>query len=181
MLQVTRCRKRVGLATIHAGNSLRFGSHTHFTYASTDGPVRLKKQQDSGSKLAKASSPCIGDFAWSFWVEKTFSHASRNSIRRVSQSASEQQESRQLPALRTSSRLHELLFGPMMSPTQASSPFGRRLATTGAYGRATARRTSQSLPDPDICLRAPLLLGTTKFEPRHDVKNIMITGGAGFM
>ncbi|KAH8171958.1 GDP-mannose 4,6 dehydratase domain-containing protein [Sarocladium implicatum] len=68
-----------------------------------------------------------------------------------------------------------------MSPTQASSPFGRRLATTGAYGRATARRTSQSLPDPDICLRAPLLLGTTNFEPRQDVKNIMVTGGAGFI
>ncbi len=25
------------------------------------------------------------------------------------------------------------------------------------------------------------LIGTTKFEPRTDVKNIMITGGAGFM
>jgi dTDP-glucose 4,6-dehydratase len=26
-----------------------------------------------------------------------------------------------------------------------------------------------------------LLIGTTKFEPLPDVKNIMITGGAGFM
>ncbi len=28
---------------------------------------------------------------------------------------------------------------------------------------------------------APVLTGTTKFEPLPDVKNIMITGGAGFM
>jgi dTDP-glucose 4,6-dehydratase len=25
------------------------------------------------------------------------------------------------------------------------------------------------------------LIGTTKFEPRSDIKNILITGGAGFM
>jgi len=28
---------------------------------------------------------------------------------------------------------------------------------------------------------APVLTGTTKFEPLPDVKNIMVTGGAGFM
>jgi len=28
---------------------------------------------------------------------------------------------------------------------------------------------------------APILTGTTKFEPLPEVKNIMITGGAGFM
>jgi len=28
---------------------------------------------------------------------------------------------------------------------------------------------------------APVLVGSTKFEPLPDVKNIMITGGAGFM
>jgi hypothetical protein len=28
---------------------------------------------------------------------------------------------------------------------------------------------------------APVLIGTTKFEPLPDVKNIMVTGGAGFM
>jgi hypothetical protein len=28
---------------------------------------------------------------------------------------------------------------------------------------------------------APVLIGSTKFEPLPDVKNIMITGGAGFM
>jgi hypothetical protein len=33
----------------------------------------------------------------------------------------------------------------------------------------------------DVWKHAPVLIGTTKFEPRPDVKNIMITGGAGFM
>jgi hypothetical protein len=28
---------------------------------------------------------------------------------------------------------------------------------------------------------APVLIGSTKYEPLPDVKNIMITGGAGFM
>lgn len=28
---------------------------------------------------------------------------------------------------------------------------------------------------------APILTGSTKFEPLTDVKNILITGGAGFM
>jgi len=35
--------------------------------------------------------------------------------------------------------------------------------------------------DYGIWNEAPVLIGTTKFEPRPDVKNIMITGGAGFM
>ncbi|KAJ4119854.1 hypothetical protein NW768_010444 [Fusarium equiseti] len=33
----------------------------------------------------------------------------------------------------------------------------------------------------DVWKHAPVLVGTTKFEPRSDVKNIMITGGAGFI
>lgn len=32
-----------------------------------------------------------------------------------------------------------------------------------------------------IWKKAPVLIGSTKFEPLPDVKNIMITGGAGFM
>lgn len=35
--------------------------------------------------------------------------------------------------------------------------------------------------EPDIWQQAPVLTGTTQFEPREGVKNIMITGGAGFM
>lgn len=38
------------------------------------------------------------------------------------------------------------------------------------------------LPNNDgIWKDAPILIGSTKFEPLPDVKNIMITGGAGFM
>jgi hypothetical protein len=33
----------------------------------------------------------------------------------------------------------------------------------------------------DIWKSAPVLTGTTNFEPRPDMKNIMVTGGAGFM
>lgn len=35
--------------------------------------------------------------------------------------------------------------------------------------------------DVDVWKEAPILIGTTKFEPRPEVKNIMVTGGAGFM
>ncbi|KAL6414790.1 dTDP-D-glucose 4,6-dehydratase [Ilyonectria robusta] len=35
--------------------------------------------------------------------------------------------------------------------------------------------------DVNVWKKAPVLTGTTKFEPRPDVKNIMVTGGAGFM
>lgn len=35
--------------------------------------------------------------------------------------------------------------------------------------------------DLEVWKRAPVLKGTTNFEPRHDVRNIMVTGGAGFM
>jgi dTDP-glucose 4,6-dehydratase len=37
------------------------------------------------------------------------------------------------------------------------------------------------LQDADVWQGAPILTGSTKFEPHPDVKNIMITGGAGFM
>ena len=37
------------------------------------------------------------------------------------------------------------------------------------------------LQDADVWQGAPVLTGSTKFEPHPDVKNIMITGGAGFM
>lgn len=35
--------------------------------------------------------------------------------------------------------------------------------------------------DTEIWKEAPVLKGTTKFEPLPDTKNILITGGAGFM
>ncbi|KAM4068032.1 GDP-mannose 4,6 dehydratase [Hirsutella rhossiliensis] len=40
---------------------------------------------------------------------------------------------------------------------------------------------SKCLPDVDVWKKAPLLKGSTRFEPLPDVKNIMITGGAGFI
>ncbi|KAK2686498.1 hypothetical protein QWA68_014928 [Fusarium oxysporum] len=37
------------------------------------------------------------------------------------------------------------------------------------------------LPERDIWQHTPILTGSTKFEPQQDVKNIMITGGEGFI
>ncbi|KAG6207206.1 hypothetical protein E4U24_007862 [Claviceps purpurea] len=37
------------------------------------------------------------------------------------------------------------------------------------------------LPNPDVWKDAPILTGTTRFEPLPDVRNIMVTGGAGFI
>ncbi|KAH7466856.1 hypothetical protein H9L39_15612 [Fusarium oxysporum f. sp. albedinis] len=36
-------------------------------------------------------------------------------------------------------------------------------------------------PERDIWQHAPILTGSTKFEPQQDIKNIMITGGEGFI
>lgn len=33
----------------------------------------------------------------------------------------------------------------------------------------------------EVWKEAPILMGSTNFEPRPEVKNIMVTGGAGFM
>jgi hypothetical protein len=46
---------------------------------------------------------------------------------------------------------------------------------------ATNTNPSKIFEDLGIWKDAPILTGTTKFEPLPDVKNIMITGGAGFM
>ncbi|KAF5643617.1 dTDP-glucose 4 6-dehydratase [Fusarium sp. NRRL 52700] len=49
--------------------------------------------------------------------------------------------------------------------------------TNGDASIGTNNHSKQS----DIWKHAPVLIGTTRFEPRPDVKNIMITGGAGFI
>ncbi|KAH6850066.1 hypothetical protein B0I37DRAFT_103630 [Chaetomium sp. MPI-CAGE-AT-0009] len=54
----------------------------------------------------------------------------------------------------------------------ATSPIG------AAHG---FRRPNTFFEDYGIWKEAPVLIGTTNFEPRPDVKNIMITGGAGFI
>ncbi|KAL2015512.1 hypothetical protein VTK56DRAFT_5350 [Thermocarpiscus australiensis] len=43
------------------------------------------------------------------------------------------------------------------------------------------RRPHGFFEDYGVWQEAPVLIGTTKFEPLPDVKNIMVTGGAGFM
>ncbi|KAK4135383.1 NAD(P)-binding protein [Trichocladium antarcticum] len=43
------------------------------------------------------------------------------------------------------------------------------------------RRSTSFFQDHGIWKEAPVLIGTTRFEPRPDVRNIMITGGAGFI
>ncbi|CAM1502890.1 Fc.00g076660.m01.CDS01 [Cosmosporella sp. VM-42] len=48
-----------------------------------------------------------------------------------------------------------------------------------ANGKANGHR--KYFQNVDVWKEAPVLTGTTKFEPRPDVKNIMITGGAGFI
>ncbi|KAK4151519.1 hypothetical protein C8A00DRAFT_35848, partial [Chaetomidium leptoderma] len=53
---------------------------------------------------------------------------------------------------------------------------------TSPIGVANGFRQANSFFDEyGIWKEAPVLIGTTKFEPRPDVKNIMITGGAGFI
>ena len=49
------------------------------------------------------------------------------------------------------------------------------VASTGANGR------SNFFEEYGVWKDAPILTGSTKFDPLPDVKNIMITGGAGFM
>ncbi|KAF2088168.1 NAD(P)-binding protein [Saccharata proteae CBS 121410] len=63
---------------------------------------------------------------------------------------------------------------PAASPTEElMSKKRRRRSSTVLNPRASV--------EPAVWTRAPLLTGTTKFEPLHDAKNIMVTGGAGFI
>lgn len=67
----------------------------------------------------------------------------------------------------------------MRISTPATSQSGNLLANKGKEeGPNGVNKYSQDI---DIWKRAPVLKGTTIFEPRQDVKNIMVTGGAGFM
>ena len=47
-----------------------------------------------------------------------------------------------------------------------------------AYSRA---RMAKLQDDDGVWKEAPILIGTTRFDPLPDVRNIMITGGSGFM
>jgi dTDP-glucose 4,6-dehydratase len=61
--------------------------------------------------------------------------------------------------------------------------FGRPADTAADQCIATAAssRPNRFFEDFGVWKDAPVLIGTTKYEPLPDVKNIMITGGAGFM
>lgn len=54
-------------------------------------------------------------------------------------------------------------------------PRGTSLQRTMQHQNGDSGDTSQ------VWKTAPVLIGTTKFEPRDGVRNIMVTGGAGFM
>lgn len=54
-------------------------------------------------------------------------------------------------------------------------------AGTNGIARPVNARSDSFWQDAGVWKSAPVLTGSTKFEPLPDVKNIMITGGAGFM
>ncbi|KAG6007955.1 hypothetical protein E4U21_005316 [Claviceps maximensis] len=70
----------------------------------------------------------------------------------------------------------EAFSPPSSSETTPSSSISCRVATgTEMNG------LRNFLPNLDVWKEAPILKGTTKFEPLPDVRNIMVTGGAGFI
>ena len=60
----------------------------------------------------------------------------------------------------------------LLQPADAALSNGAIAASSG---------TNRFFEDYGVWKDAPVLIGTTKYEPLPDVKNIMITGGAGFM
>lgn len=64
---------------------------------------------------------------------------------------------------------------PSSQPTPA--PLSKRHHTDEAAATAANRH----LLDSGIWREAPVLTGTTRFAPLPDCKNILVTGGAGFM
>ncbi|KAF2806130.1 dTDP-D-glucose 4,6-dehydratase [Mytilinidion resinicola] len=63
----------------------------------------------------------------------------------------------------------------------------RSISPVEHYGGGMKRRRDSTLLNPksyvapEVWTQAPLLTGTTKFEPLPNIKNIMVTGGAGFI
>jgi hypothetical protein len=75
-----------------------------------------------------------------------------------------------------------------MFPTARNvrSPPQMQVQTVQALTVNAARRNStllnpRSYVTEELSKQAPVLIGSTKFEALHDVKNILVTGGAGFM
>ena len=60
--------------------------------------------------------------------------------------------------------------------------FLRDWSLSKSHANASSPDTfTAKLQDTGIWKDAPILKGVTRFEPNQDTKNIMITGGAGFM
>ncbi|KAI1261126.1 dtdp-glucose-dehydratase [Xylariaceae sp. FL1019] len=53
--------------------------------------------------------------------------------------------------------------------------------TNGINSTPNTKKNSRYFEDYGVWKEAPILVGSTKFDPLPDVKNIMITGGAGFI
>ncbi|KAI0147155.1 dtdp-glucose-dehydratase [Xylariaceae sp. FL1272] len=61
------------------------------------------------------------------------------------------------------------------------TPSAHTDGTNGIHATANSRKNSRYFEDYGVWKEAPVLVGSTKFDPLPDVKNIMITGGAGFI
>ncbi|KAI9897140.1 hypothetical protein N3K66_008162 [Trichothecium roseum] len=59
--------------------------------------------------------------------------------------------------------------------TQSSAPTATTTTNGKTNGQQSVRRGS------NVWRKAPVLKGTTKFEPNPEIRNIMVTGGAGFI
>lgn len=68
---------------------------------------------------------------------------------------------------------------PSSQPTPA--PLSKRHHHHADEAASAAAAASRHLFDSGIWREAPVLTGTTKFAPLPDCKNILVTGGAGFM
>ncbi|KAI1457256.1 NAD(P)-binding protein [Annulohypoxylon moriforme] len=69
-----------------------------------------------------------------------------------------------------------------MTAPQLNGTNGVHSANVAANGAASTKVTKpRFFEDYGIWKQAPILTGSTKFEPLPEVKNIMITGGAGFI
>jgi dTDP-glucose 4,6-dehydratase len=56
-----------------------------------------------------------------------------------------------------------------------------RCSSNPCIAIAASSGPNRFFEDYGVWKEAPVLIGTTKYKPLPDVKNIMITGGAGFM
>lgn len=71
-------------------------------------------------------------------------------------------------------------FSPVLALLlENPAPNSRRTDTR--IHRCIANGHAKFFEDFGVWKDSPILKGSTKFEPLPDVKNIMITGGAGFM